>query len=73
MDYQYSNLPLGLSMAVLMNDQAKAGFDSLSEAEKEDIILRCKDAKTKDEMDRIVDSFSYTENISELLNGPGIG
>ena len=51
MDYQnqFSNMPLGLGMAVMMNEQAKAGFESLSEAEKEHIILKCKDAKTKEE------------------------
>ncbi|HKM23070.1 MAG TPA: hypothetical protein VJZ01_13640 [Lachnospiraceae bacterium] len=60
MDYQSQILamPLGLSMAVTMNEQAKAGFESLSETEKEHIILKCKDAKSKEEMDRIIDSFS---------------
>lgn len=59
--YGYSNFPLGLSMALMMNDQAKAGFENLSETEKEHLILQCKDAKTKDEMDRLVASISHTK------------
>ena len=31
---QTGNLPLGLSMAVAMNEQVKAGYDSLTETEK---------------------------------------
>ena len=52
----YPNLPAGLSMALMMNERAQAGYDRLSEAEKEHIILKCKDAGTKEEMDKIVDS-----------------
>ncbi len=52
----YPNLPVGLSMALMMNERAQAGYDRLSEAEKEHIILKCKDARTKDEMDKIIDS-----------------
>ena len=38
----YPNLPAGLSMALMMNERAQAGYDRLSEAEKEHIILKCK-------------------------------
>ena len=54
-------------MAVMMNEQAKAGFESLSEAEKEHIILKCKDAKTKEEMDRIIDSISPSNKVENLF------
>lgn len=53
---RYPNLPAGLSMALMMNERAQAGYDRLSEAEKEHIILKCKDARTKEEMDKIIDS-----------------
>ena len=56
MDGNFSALPLGLGMALMMNERAQAGYDRLSEAEKEHIILKCKDARTKEEMDKIVDS-----------------
>lgn len=52
----YPNLPAGLSMALMMNERAQAGYDRLSEAEKVHIILKCKDARTKEEMDKIIDS-----------------
>lgn len=52
----YPNLPVGLSMALMMNERAQAGYDRLSETEKEHIILKCKDARTKEEMDKIIDS-----------------
>ena len=52
------NMPSALGIAVPMNDRVKADFDNLSETEKEHIILKCKDAKSKAEMDRIIDSIS---------------
>lgn len=73
MDYDFSNMPLGLAMALAMNERAKTGFEGLSETEKEHVILKCKDAKTKEEMDRIISSISPTENISDLFHGPSIG
>ena len=57
----YPNLPAGLSMALMMNERAQAGYDRLSEAEKEHIILKCKYARTKEEMDKIVDSIGNFE------------
>ena len=70
---QTGNLPLGLSMAIAMNEQAKAGYDSLTEAEKEHLILKCKDAKSKEEMDRIISSLYPAENVASLFRGPSIG
>lgn len=78
-NYQTGNLPLGLSMALAMNDQVKAGYEGLSETEKEHLILKCKDAKSKEEMDRIIDSVSsegnavFDEGVAELFRGPNIG
>ena len=72
MDYQFSNLPLGLGMNLAMNDRARAGYDRLSEAEKEHIIMRCKDAKSKKEVDRIIDSLSSFEGVADLFQGPSI-
>ena len=68
MDYDFSNMPLGLAMALAMNERAKTGFEGLSETEKEHVIL-----KTKEEMDRIISSISPAENISDLFQGPSIG
>jgi len=51
-----SDLPLGFGMALAMNEPAMQGYAGLTEAQKEEVILRCKDAKTKSQMQRIVDS-----------------
>ncbi len=73
MDYGFPDFPLGLGMALLMNKGAKEGFDNLTETEKEHIILRCKDARSKDEMDQIVDSLSSSDKIRDLLDDRPIG
>ena len=73
MDNNITGLPLGLSMAILANDQTKSRYEGLSETEKEHLILKCKDAKNKAEMDRIVASISPAERVEDLFNGPNIG
>ena len=54
--FTLGELPLGFGMALAMNEPALQGYAALTEAEKEELILRCKDVQTKDEMQRIVDS-----------------
>lgn len=49
-------LPVGFGMSLAMNEAAMEGYAGLTEAEKEKVILRCKDAKTKEQMQKIVDS-----------------
>lgn len=56
MDFQ--QLPVGFGMGLAMNRQALEGFSNLTEAEKEQIIFKCKDAKSKEEMDRIISSLT---------------
>ena len=65
----FSNIPLA------MNDGVREGFEHLSETEKEHVILRCKDAKTRNEMDRILDGLSPEDRdeINSVFQGPGIG
>ncbi len=71
MDGNFSNFPLGLGMALSMNENAREGYDRLSETEKEHIILKCKDAKSKDEMEKIVNSFAG-EDAGDLMKDAGI-
>lgn len=54
MDFQ--QLPIGLGMGLAMNRQALERFSNLTEAEKEQVIFKCKDAKSKEEMDKIIAS-----------------
>ncbi|CDD46982.1 unknown [Firmicutes bacterium CAG:534] len=72
MDYEMNGIPLGLSMALLMNEQAKAGYDALSETQKEHLILKCKDAGSKEEMDRIISSIYPAESVESLFEEPDI-
>lgn len=60
-------LPLGFGMALAMNEPAMQGYAGLTEAEKEQIILRCKDVKTKREMQKIVDSLVPDMDIQEVF------
>ena len=66
MDDGFSSFPLGLGMMFMMNSNARAGYDHLTEAEKEHIILKCKDARSKDEMERIVNSLAG-DDVGDLL------
>ena len=69
----FSNLPLGFGLGLVMDDRARQNYESLSEAEKEEIILRCKDAKSKDEMDKILNSISTPGDITGLLQEKSMG
>ena len=73
MDNGFEDLPLGLGMALMMNERAMEGYEGLSETEKEHIIMKCKDAKSKSEMDKIVDSISSPDGLKDLFKGPSIG
>lgn len=60
-------LPLGFSMAPAMDEPTMQGYAGLTEAEKERIILSCKGAKTKKEMQKIVDSLAHDVDIQEVI------
>lgn len=61
-----TELPLGLGMSLAMNEPAMRGYAGLTEAKKEEIIMRCKDVKTKEQMQRIVDSLVPGMDIQEV-------
>ncbi len=60
-------LPLGFGMALAMNEPAMQGYAGLTEAEKERVILRCKDVKTKKEMQKVVNSLVPGMDIQEVF------
>lgn len=76
MDYNNNNtsltreLPLGFGFALARNERAMQRYAQLSESEKEQIINRCRDAKSKVEMQKIVDEMVPQGNISSLFEGP---
>ena len=48
-------------------EPAMKGYAALTEAEKEQLLLRCKDAKSKDEMQRIVDSLVPDTDVRAIM------
>ena len=54
----YTSYPVGVAPLFLEDESAPQGYENLTEAEKEHLILQCKDAKTADERQRIMDSVS---------------
>ena len=59
-------LPVGFGMALAGNEAAMSGYAGLTEAEKEKVILRCKDARTKEQMQEIVDSLAPGTDVREV-------
>lgn len=68
--FPFTELPLGFGMALAMNEKAMQTYAGLTESEKEQIIMKCKDASSKEEMRRIVDSLVPDENSNSLFEGP---
>ncbi len=61
-----AGLPIGFGMALTMNEESMNSFAALTEAEKEKIILRARDAKSKKEMDDIVSSLVPPQEEGEV-------
>lgn len=47
------SLPMGFAMGLAMDLDAMNRFSNMTEAEKEELLNRARDAKTKNEMQRI--------------------
>lgn len=62
-----SELPVGFGMSLAMNEAAMSSYAGLTEAEKEKIILRCKDARTKRQMQEIVNSLAPGTDVQEVF------
>lgn len=70
--FPFTELPLGFGMALAMNEKAMQGYARLTEDEKERIIMKCKDATSKEEMRRLVDSLVPDGNVGSLFENPDI-
>ena len=60
-------LNVGFGMALAINEQAMQGYAALTETEKEHLILRCRDAGSKEEMERIVASLVPGESAESVI------
>nr|WP_318686445.1 hypothetical protein [uncultured Acetatifactor sp.] len=65
--FPFGELPLGFGIALAGNEMAMQGYARLTETEKEHLILRCKDARSKEEMERIVNSLVPGDNLDAVL------
>lgn len=73
MDFKDSNLPLGLAMTGFLDDYSQTGNRRLTEAEKEEMIFRYKDAESKARKEQIRNAVPDEEIANDLFGGPGIG
>ncbi len=62
-----TGIPLGFGMALAMNEPAMRTYAGMTETEREHIIMRCKDASSKEEMRQIVDSLVPEGNVNNLF------
>lgn len=69
-DSFFRELPLGFSFALARNEMAMQRYAELTESEKEQIILKCKDARSKAEMQKIVNDLVPDGNLSSVFEGP---
>lgn len=53
-----NDLPIGFAMGMAMRENAMNAYSKLTEAEKERLLNECRDAKSKTEMERIIDRLS---------------
>ena len=63
--FPLNELPVGFGVALAMNEQAMQGYAALTE--KEHLILRCRDAGSKEEMERIVASLVPGESAESVI------
>lgn len=73
MDYQNGNFPLGLAATGLIGDDLNISNRALSEAEKEELIFKYKDAESEKEKERIKDAVSDDDEMRNIFSGPSIG
>jgi hypothetical protein len=65
--YGMTDMPMGFGFALAANEPAMAAYAALSEAEKEELILRCRDAGSKEEMQKIVNSIVTDTDATGIL------
>lgn len=65
--FPLNELPVGFGMALAGNEQAVQGYARLTETEKEHLILQCRDAGSREEMERIVASLVPGESAESVI------
>jgi len=62
----FTAVPMGFGMALAMNEPAMRTYAQMTEAEREHVIMKCKDARSKEEMRRIVEDMVPDGNMHNL-------
>lgn len=65
--FPLSELPTGFGLVLAMNEAAMQGYARLTETEKEHLILQCRDAGSKEEMEQIVASLVPGESAESVI------
>lgn len=65
--FPLGQLPLGFGMALAQNEAAMKGYAGLTETEKEHLILKCKDARSGEEIDKIINSLAPDTTMDKIL------
>jgi hypothetical protein len=61
-----SGLPAGFGFALMANARAFDGYTRMSEAEKERVIMQCKDARSDREVDDIIDRIGLDDEFGDV-------
>ncbi|MDD2971210.1 MAG: hypothetical protein PHE02_03630 [Lachnospiraceae bacterium] len=56
-------IPMGFGMALSQNLSALNRFSAMSESEKEELLNRARDARSKSDMSALVDELSHYEGL----------
>ena len=77
----YSNMPLGLGLAITSNRAAMDRFVDMTDDEKREFIERGRGAMSQSELDGLVNSLIkedekpdvHLEDVKDIFKGPSIG
>lgn len=61
--YYDDSLPVGFAFGLAMDMDAMNHFSNMSEAEKEELLNRARDAKSKEEMERIISQIHSDQSL----------
>jgi hypothetical protein len=71
-NYYKPGVPLGVGPVLALNEAPGNLGSNMTEAEKEEIIMQCRDAKSRKEAERIVNDKVPDENVNSLYEGPRV-
>jgi len=71
--YPLSMVPLGLDLDMMENEADQSGRPSMTESRKEQLLMRCMDARSDREARRIVAQEVPDGSINALFEGPASG